>query len=164
MSVEICAICLEDETDVMEIAHDQHTFHVECLNEWRKTGNGATCPLCRAPIGLPGGPSPPGEPGTSGGPSPPDGPEVPWTIWVPRVSEWIAEGFPTWNPVVASEVEAQLEAMLPIGSNTATRRRTRPRTTPPTPIIATPTSLEHSFEQVLDLLEQISRIGASGRR
>ena len=41
----MCSICLDDNNDAIVNTLCCHTFHENCLNEWKKINN--TCPLCR---------------------------------------------------------------------------------------------------------------------
>ena len=43
-----CAICLESGEDVYYLCDNDHTFHIDCLEEWSQQS--PTCPVCRASI------------------------------------------------------------------------------------------------------------------
>lgn len=46
-----CSICHEDMIRSQSTTTDcNHTFHIECYEEWRNQSNGNSCPLCREKI------------------------------------------------------------------------------------------------------------------
>ncbi|KAF2160882.1 hypothetical protein M409DRAFT_28762 [Zasmidium cellare ATCC 36951] len=49
---EQCAICWEP-TEGMEVSDTAcgHSFHTECMNEWREDNANPTCPMCRGALG-----------------------------------------------------------------------------------------------------------------
>lgn len=46
-----CSICHEDMTcSNSKTTKCNHTFHIECYEEWRNQSNGNSCPMCRGKI------------------------------------------------------------------------------------------------------------------
>lgn len=43
-----CCICLDDTEKPIKKLDCQHSFHNECIEEWKKTSK--TCPICRREI------------------------------------------------------------------------------------------------------------------
>ena len=47
-----CSICLSSATRNVRTLPCGHTFHVKCINRWKRTGN-TTCPVCRKEFDVP---------------------------------------------------------------------------------------------------------------